>query len=92
MSSRRRFLKNLKSVWANGILTHNGPKVREFENALIAKLGLNNFVDVTNGNHCSSNGYQSFKFERRNHYSAFTWIATVSAIKWEICVPVFCDL
>jgi dTDP-4-amino-4,6-dideoxygalactose transaminase len=22
----------------------------------------------------------------------FTWLATVSAIKWENCVPVFCDI
>ena len=24
--------------------------------------------------------------------SAFTWVATVSAIKWEACTPIFCDI
>ena len=49
LCSEEEFFEKLKSIWSNGILTHNGPLVREFEHSVASKLGVNNFVAVTNG-------------------------------------------
>ena len=92
LCTQEEYFEILKSVWANGILTHNGPKVREFEEAIISKLSINNFVAVTNGTIALQMAIKALGLKGEIITPAFTWIATVSAIKWENCDPVFCDI
>jgi len=82
----------LKGVWQRGILTHNGPLVQQFENEVCKKLNLNNFVVVSNGTIAIQMAIKALELEGEIITTAFTWIATVSAIKWEHCTPVFCDV
>lgn len=82
----------LKGVWERGILTHNGPLVQEFEKRLEEKLSLSNFVVVNNGTIAIQMAIKALELEGEIIVPAFTWIATVSAIKWEHCTPVFCDM
>jgi hypothetical protein len=82
----------LKEVWASGILTHNGPKVQQLEEQLRKKLNLKNFTLVLNGTIALQMAIKALEIKGEIITTPFTWVATVSAIKWEGCTPVFCDI
>lgn len=82
----------LQGVWERGVLTHNGPLVQCFERELCALLGLDNMVVVTNGTIALQMAIKALDLKGEIITTPFTWVATVSAIKWEACVPVFCDI
>jgi dTDP-4-amino-4,6-dideoxygalactose transaminase len=82
----------LEGVWERGILTHNGPLVQQLERDLCTKLGLKNFVLVSNGTIAIQMAIKALELKGEIITSPFTWVATVSAIKWEGCTPVFCDI
>lgn len=82
----------LKSVWERGILTHNGPLVQQFEREVSEKLGLPGFVAVTNGTIAIQMAIRALSLKGEIITTPFTWIATVSAIQWEGCTPIFCDI
>ena len=86
------YVEELKKVWESGILTHNGPLVQKLENKICNKLGIKNFVAVSNGTIAIQMAIKALQLKGEIITPAFTWIATVSAIKWEGCVPVFCDI
>lgn len=82
----------LRGVWDRGILTHNGPLVQQLEKDLCNKIGLPNFVAVSNGTIALQMAIRVLGLQGEIITTPFTWIATVSAIKWEGCAPVFCDI
>jgi dTDP-4-amino-4,6-dideoxygalactose transaminase len=86
------FTDLLKDVWKKRILTNNGPLVQKFEKELCKKLNLKNFTSVTNGTLAIQLAIKSLKLKGEIITTAFGWIATISAIKWEGCTPVFCDI
>ncbi|TIH18050.1 DegT/DnrJ/EryC1/StrS family aminotransferase [Marinifilum sp. JC120] len=86
------YTKILEGVWESGILTHNGPLVQQLEKDLQAKLGLEYLVAVTNGTVALQLAIKALELQGEIITSPFTWVATVSAIKWEGCSPVFCDI
>ena len=86
------FTELLKGVWKKSILTNNGPLVQKFEKELCKKLNLKNFVSVTNGTLAIQLAIKALKLKGEIITTAFGWIATISAIKWEGCTPVFCDI
>lgn len=86
------YVELLKGVWERGILTHNGPLVQMFERELCSKLGIRNFVAVTNGTIALQMAIKALELNGEIITTPFTWIATISAIKWEGCTPVFCDI
>jgi dTDP-4-amino-4,6-dideoxygalactose transaminase len=86
------FTKLLEGVWKRGILTHNGPLVQQFEDEISQKLNLKHFVVVSNGTIAIQMAIKALEIEGEIITTPFTWIATVSAIKWEHCTPVFCDV
>jgi len=82
----------LESVWQTGILTHNGPLVQRLEKELSEKLGVANFLTVTNGTTALQMAIKALDIKGEIITTPFSWIATVSAIKWEGCTPIFCDI
>lgn len=82
----------LRGVWERGILTHNGPLVQQLEADLCEKLQLKNFIAVSNGTIALQIAIKALDLKGEIITSPFTWVATVSAIKWEGCTPVFCDI
>ena len=86
------YVEILKGVWERGILTHNGPLVQQLERELCSKLNLSGFVAVSNGTIALQMAIKALKLKGEIITTPFTWIATVSAIKWEGCTPVFCDI
>lgn len=86
------FTEILKGVWERGILTHNGPLVQQLERELCDKLDLNHFVAVSNGTIALQMAIKALELKGEIIISSFTWVATVSAIKWEGCTPICCDI
>lgn len=86
------FSEILKGVWDRGILTHNGPLVQQLEKDICAKLNIQNFVAVSNGTIAIQMAIKALELKGEIITTPFTWVATISAIKWEGCTPVFCDI
>ena len=86
------YVEILQGVWERGILTHNGPVVQELEIELAKKLKINNLVAVSNGTIAIQMAIKALELKGEIITTPFTWIATISAIKWEGCTPVFCDI
>lgn len=82
----------LKGVWERGILTHNGPLVQQFERDICEKLELKNFIAVSNGTIAIQMAIKALELKGEIITTPFTWVATISAIKWEGCTPIFCDI
>ena len=86
------YVDMLKDVWDRGILTHNGPVLQKLEEKLKKKLGISNFVAVSNGTIALQMAIKALQVKGEIITTPFTWVATLSAIKWEGCKPVFCDI
>ena len=86
------FTQLLKEVWRNGILTHNGPLVQRLEKEISEKLDLDHFISVTNGTIAIQMAIKALEIKGEIITTPFTWVATLSAIQWEGCTPVFCDI
>lgn len=82
----------LESIWDTGVLTHNGPMVRGLEKELSNKLNIDNCCLVTNGTIAIQMAIKALALQGEIITTPFSWVATISAIKWEGCVPVFCDV
>ncbi len=86
------YMEILKGVWERGILTHNGPLVVQLEKELKEKLAVDHFTIVSNGTIALQMAIKALELKGEIITTPFTWVATVSAIKWEGCTPVFCDI
>ena len=86
------FADILKGVWERGILTNNGPLVQQLEKELCTKLEIPHFAAVTNGTIAIQMAIKALGLKGEIITTPFSWIATMSAIKWEGCTPVFCDI
>lgn len=82
----------LDGVWERRILTHNGPLVQRLEKELEANLGLRNLVAVTNGTIAIQLAIKALKLRGEIITTPFTYVATICAIQWENCTPVFVDI
>lgn len=87
-----KFIELLRPSWESGILTHNGPLVQKFEKEISKKLNVKNYVAVSNGTIALQMAIKALGLKGEVIVPAFTWIATVSAINWEGCKAVFCDV
>lgn len=83
----------LRGVWERGILTHNGPLVRQLESQLRRTLGVPYFTLVSSGTIALQMALKALDCQGGEVITTpFTWVATLSAIKWENCTPVFADI
>jgi dTDP-4-amino-4,6-dideoxygalactose transaminase len=82
----------LKGVWKRGILTHNGPLVQRLEKEICSKVDLKNFITLINGTVAIQIAIKALELKGEIITTPFTWVATLSAIQWEGCTPVFCDI
>jgi dTDP-4-amino-4,6-dideoxygalactose transaminase len=86
------YVELLKGVWDRGILTHNGPLVKKLEYEIESKLALDHFLLVSNGTIALQMAIRALELKGEIITTPFTWVATISAIKWEGCTPIFADI
>ena len=82
----------LKDLWNTKMLTNNGPFVKKLEKKLCQYLDISNFIAVTNGTIALQIAIKALGLKGEIITTPFTWIATISSIKWENCTPIFCDI
>ncbi|GHT77556.1 aminotransferase [Bacteroidia bacterium] len=82
----------LKGVWERGILTHNGPLIQRFEKEVAEFLRIKNIVSVVNGTLAIQLAIKALDLKGEIITTPFTFIATISSIRWEGCTPVFVDI
>jgi len=82
----------LEGVWASGIMTHNGPLVQRFERECVEQLGLRQMVAVSNGTIAIQMAIQALELSGEIITTPFTFVASINAILWERCTPVFVDI
>jgi dTDP-4-amino-4,6-dideoxygalactose transaminase len=92
LAPHEEYTEILQGVWQSRMLTNNGPLVNRLEGQLRSKLGLDHFKLVSNGTIALQMAIKALDLKGEIITSAFTWVATVSAIKWEGCTPVFVDI
>ena len=81
-----------ETIWSTGIVTHNGPLLQGLEEGLKNKLEVNNLAVVINGTVALQMAIKALALKGEIITTPFSWIATISAIKWEGCTPIFCDI
>ncbi len=82
----------LEGVWSSGVMTHNGPLVRRFEKECVEQLGLKQMVAVSNGTIAIQMAIRALELSGEIITTSFTFVATINAILWEHCTPVFVDI
>jgi len=83
----------LERIWSTGVMTHNGPLVQQFERDFASWAGITKLVAVCNGTMAIQMAIKALGLEGGEIITTpFTFIATLSAIQWERCVPVFVDI
>ena len=92
LASLSEYTAYLEKVWESGILTHNGPLVQQLETDIKKKLNLEHLSIVLNGTIAIQMAIKALDLKGEIITTPFTWVATVSAIKWENCTPIFCDI
>ena len=83
----------LHSIWSNNQLTNQGPLLKELELKLKDYLDVAYFHFVTNGTLALQLALKSLDIQEGEIITTpFSYVATVSAILWERCKPVFVDI
>lgn len=82
----------LERIWKNQWLTNRGELVKELESSLKAFLEVPNIILTTNGTLPLQIAVKALAKEGEIITTPFSYVATVSAIIWENCTPVFVDI
>lgn len=89
----KKYQEYLNRIWANNQLTNQGPLLAELEARLKDYLKVDNFHFVTNGTLALQLAINALGItEGEIITTPFSYVATVSAILWERCLPVFVDI
>ena len=85
--------KYVSGIFEHGILTNQGPYVKELEQKLSNFLGVDNFHYVTNGTVALQLALAALDINDGEIITTpFSYVATTSSILWQRCKPVFVDI
>ncbi|KAA9332357.1 DegT/DnrJ/EryC1/StrS family aminotransferase [Hymenobacter busanensis] len=87
------YVAYLQGVWERGIVTNDGPLLRELEQQLKAHLQVKHLLLVSNGTVALSLAIKALVPAGSEIITTpFSYVATTSSIVWEGCTPVFVDI
>jgi dTDP-4-amino-4,6-dideoxygalactose transaminase len=86
------YVEQLSRVWASGWLTNNGALVQELEARLKEYLGVNHLLFVSNGTIALQLAIKALELKNEIITTPFSYVATMNAVLWEQCTPVFVDI
>ena len=86
------YAERLRSIWERNWLTNDGPLVRELEQKLGERFGIDHVLLVSNGTIALQIAIQALELEGDILTTPFSYVATTSSIVWEKCRPVFVDI
>ncbi|KZZ12869.1 DegT/DnrJ/EryC1/StrS family aminotransferase [Thalassolituus sp. UBA3500] len=98
LPSRDKLNTYIDGIYERGWLTNGGPLQQELTRRLEQYLGVKNLLLVSNGTLALQVAYKALEIGNRSSSiteaitSPFTFVATVSSLKWEGIKPVFGDI
>lgn len=97
LPSRDKLNTYIDGIYERGWLTNGGPLQQELTRRLEQYLGVKNLLLVANGTLALQVAYKTLKIGSSSSIteaitSPFTFVATVSSLKWEGMKPVFGDI
>ena len=82
----------LERIWSVRWLTNRGPLAFELETVLKDYLGIDDLLAVSNGTIALQLAIKALGLKGEIITTPFSFVATVSSIVWENCVPRFVDI
>ncbi len=93
LPQKEEYLTYLSEIWKSGIITNQGTLVQKLEGAVKDYLDVENFHYVANGTLALQLALRSMDITSGEVITTpFSYVATISAILWERCKPVFLDI
>jgi len=90
---KREYDKYVKMIYGKGILTNQGPLVKKLEERLRSFLGISHIHYLANGTVSLQLALSVLGINEGEIITTpFSYVATVSAILWQRCTPVFVDI
>ncbi|MCI9388155.1 MAG: DegT/DnrJ/EryC1/StrS family aminotransferase [Lachnospiraceae bacterium] len=86
------YIDEIKDMWNNRWLTNMGIKHKQFQDALISYLGVENIDLLTNGHMALELSIQALGLKGEVITTPFTFASTTHAIVRNGLEPVFCDI
>lgn len=88
----KKYARMLEDSFDRGVITNNGPYLRELEQRLADFLGVPNVICVTNGTVAIQLAIRSLGIKERVLTTPFSFIASSSALVYEGLTPKFVDI
>lgn len=88
----KNYIKYVREIWNNCYLTNDGPFVKELENKLKNYLSVKHVIFVSNGTIAIQLAIKALSIKKSIITTPFSFAATLNAIIWENCAPVFADI
>ena len=86
------YITEIKSIWQTGMLTNNGPKLKEFKRRLQEYTTCPNLDLFVNGHGALVTALKALELSGEVITSPFTFASTTNAIVQAGLTPVFCDI
>jgi dTDP-4-amino-4,6-dideoxygalactose transaminase len=86
------FVPYLEQIWANKILTNNGPFHQQFEKSLSEYLGVEHLCLFSNGTIALVTALQALRVTGEVITTPYSFVATAHALLWNNIRPVFVDI
>lgn len=86
------YFDKIKIIWESKWITNQGPLAGELESKLKEYLGVKNLLLVSNGTIALQIAIKALELKNEIITTPYSYVATTSAILWENCTPVFCDI
>lgn len=86
------YLRWVRQALDSHVLTNNGPIHKQLEAELRERLGAQQFLLIGNGTVAIQLALRALDVKGKVITTPFSYVATVSAILWEGCTPVFADI
>ena len=92
LPSYEKYSEILQKAWSKGWITNNGILVQQLESDLKEYLGVKHLFFTSNGTIVLQMALKAYNITKEVITTPFSYVATVNAILWEGCTPVFVDI
>lgn len=92
IGDRQRLIARINDLLDRRWLTNDGPYVREFEQAVAARLGVRHCIAMSNGTVALEIAIRGLGLSGEVIVPSYTFVATAHALQWQEITPVFCDI
>ncbi|HRN80135.1 MAG TPA: DegT/DnrJ/EryC1/StrS family aminotransferase [Ferruginibacter sp.] len=86
------YLNYIQQIWDSVYLTNNGPFLQQLEKDICKFLPTKNLLVCSNGTIVLQMALKAFNITGEVITTPFSYVATLNAIVWENCKPVFADI